>query len=464
MSMKAPFRRDERGASLLVVAFSLLVLLGFAATAVDLAGAWALRRQDQAAADTAAIAGALVAVAKPTATAISDATDEVIRISYETIDPNMTPAQWIAEWTSCVDTDKPAQFTETGISDCISFTSDLNSIRVMTPNIPWQTTFARVLGFDEIDTDAFAEVVTEPANNGGVMPFAMPSGAAASGEVCLKTGSNPNGIPPCDGPVTGNFGFLDYTKFGNPGPTQCVGGNDRLEDNIAVGIDHILGETKVLVPPASPNLDRDACDNADFRAWPYQVTTATGNVLSALDEGLVDGTSNGNPGRLTQSGNVVNVRGHFLDNTPLWDHLNGSGQAMCGLGPTPTHDDLIACILNPANYSGGAWVGGEIFDEDLVDNNRFGWVPLTHEAVIGPGSIDVTIKDYRPVYIQTTLWGCNAMTCDLFFDPGEPFGSGPSNLKVEAVTAIAIPYDSLPESIKLAAPGTLGQIRHLLSR
>jgi Flp pilus assembly protein TadG len=462
MSMIRSFHRDERGTTLIVFAFTLLVLLGFAAIAVDAAGAFALRRQDQSAADTAAIAGAIDAVQKPQATAIADATTEVIRITYETVDPDMTAAEWAVEWTNCVDADKPAQFTETGTSDCVSFTSNMRSIRVVTPNIPWKTTFARVLGVDEVETGAFAEVVTAPVNNGGVMPFAMPSGAAGSGEVCLKSGANPNGVSPCDGPVTGNFGFLDYTKFGDPGPTVCVGGNDRLEDNIAIGIDHELGETGAPVPP--PLLDRDVCTSGDHGLWPYQVTTETGNVVSALHDGLIDGTSNGYPGRLTQSPYPrVDVRGRLLDNTPLSTYLNGAGQGMCGAGPI-THDNLVACIWTPANFDASGWKAGEIFKESILDNPRFGWVPLVHEAVLGPGAIDVTIKDYRPVYIQTTLWKCNAMDCDLYFDPGEPFGPGPANIKVEAVTAIAIPENALPEAIRQVAPGTLGQIQHLLTR
>jgi hypothetical protein len=56
------------------------------------------------------------------------------------------------------------------------------------------------------------------------------------------------------------------------------------------------------------------------------------------------------------------------------------------------------------------------------------------------------------------------MTCDLFFDPGEPFAPGPANIKVEAVTAIAIPENALPKAIRQVAPGTLGQIQHLLTR
>jgi hypothetical protein len=453
-------RDDQQGSSLVVVVVSLVVLLGFAAIAVDGAAAWALRRQDQSAADTGAVAGAIFTAGKSKATAIADATTEVIRITYNTVDPDMTQAQWAAEWAACADAAKPAIFTETGTSDCISFTSNLDTIRVLTPDIPWESTFAQIIGFDEIDTNAFAEVETELADNGGVLPFAMPGAAGADGEVCLKTGANPKNGAPCDGPDTGNFGFLDFTVFGDPGagiPKVCVGGNSRLENNIAAGIDHPLGVAPSF--PAPSHTDRDACNEGNINAAPWNVRTKTGNVAQALDDGLVDVTGTGTPGRLTNSSTTINVRGHDLDNKPLWDYLNGAGTTLCGA--VSDHDAMVACLHSSYNPA----VHGTIFLESLNESPRFGWVPLIHENTLGPGGTTVTIKEFRPVFIQTTLWGCNAAGCDLEWDPGEaPPTPGPNNKRVEAATAIQIPLGALPESLREVAPGTPGQVDYLLSR
>lgn len=452
--------RSERGTTLVVVVMCLVVLLGFTAIAVDAAAAWALRRQDQSAADTSALAAALFTAGKDKATAIADATDEVIRITYDTVDPDTTLGEWRAEWVACVDTAKPAIFTISGVSDCISFSANLNKIRVQTPDIPWKTSFARVIGFDEVQTSAAAEVDTELTEGGGVLPFAMPSSAAGTGEICLKSGSNPKTVSPCDGPDEGNFGFLDYTVFGDPEAgvsSICNGGNSRLENNIALGIDHPLGETPT--PPATTYTDRDACTDGNFNAQPYQVDTETGNISHALDDGLVDVTGTGVPGRLRNTANPINVRGHQVDNTPLWSYLTSDGLAYCGT--VTTHDDLIVCLDN-YRASGSATV---LFTQDLGNSPRFGWVPLLHESTLGPGTSTVAIADFQPVYVQTTFWGCNAASCDLEWDPGEaPPGPGPNNIRVEAATAVEIPETALPEELRDVSPGTSGQTQYLLSR
>ena len=44
--------RDEDGATVIILALLLVVLMGFAAIAVDAAAAWALKRRDQSGADT----------------------------------------------------------------------------------------------------------------------------------------------------------------------------------------------------------------------------------------------------------------------------------------------------------------------------------------------------------------------------------------------------------------------------
>lgn len=72
----------------------------------------------------------------------------------------MTPDMTRAEWAACTDADKPVAYTETLGSDCISFTDNLSRIRVRTTVVPWNTTFAEVIGFDTIGTSAFAEVNT----------------------------------------------------------------------------------------------------------------------------------------------------------------------------------------------------------------------------------------------------------------------------------------------------------------
>lgn len=468
MSVKR-IAREEDGTTAVLLVMVLVVLMGFAAIAIDGAAAWALRRQDQSGADTGAIAGALFTAGRTKAQAMQDAEDEIIRITYSTMTPDLTADEWAAAWVTCTDASKPAEFTETLGSACISFTDNLSKVRVQTPVIPWVTTFASVIGFDTIDTSASAEVDTVLATNGGVLPFGMPGVAQNDTEICLKTGANPKNTAPCDGPDTGNFGFLDFTQFGNDalGTAKICqgGGGDRLERNIAQGIDHPLGVWATPLPADSHN-DTDACNSGgNINARPYQVKTNTGNVAQALDDGFADGTD-GLDGKLARGSNLIDVRGQLLDDTPLWDYLNANGLLVCGV--ISNHDDLVTCLEDPSHYNivglGREWKDGEIFTASIIDAPRFGWVPLFHEPTLGDGSTTLTIETFRPIYIQTTFWGCNATGCDLEWDPGEPFSPGAHNIRIEASTAFSIPRAALPAEVQAVAPGTDGQVSYLLSQ
>ncbi len=456
---------EEDGTTAILLAMVLVVLMGFAAIAIDGAAAWALRRQDQSGADTGAIAGALFTADRTKAQAMQDAEDEIIRITYSTLTPDMTAAEWAAEWVACTDPAKPAEFTETLGSDCISFTDNLRKVRVQTPVIPWITTFARVIGFDRIDTSASAEVNAEMAPSGGVLPFGMPGDASETTQICLKTGPNPSGIPPCDGPDTGNFAFLNFTQFGDPPaiPSDCNPDTGTLTESIAFGIDHPLGvwppsPADPVVLPAPPHEDRVACDDGNFNSRPYQVFTNTGNVAQALDDGFA-GDGAGLDGKLGTGPNRIDVRGKNLDDTPLWDLLTPAGQSFCG--PIATHDEMVTCL---GGYDDS---DGELFSDLIIEAPRWGWVPLFHEATLGNGTTSLTIKEFRAVYIQTTFMSCDATSCEVEWDPGEPAthpGPGKTNIKIEAATAIQLPRASLPEIARLSEPGSDTQVDYLLSR
>ena len=453
---------EEEGTVLVLMTLMLVVLMGFAAIAIDGAAAWALKRQDQSGADTSAIAGAMHTAGRSKTDAMSDAEAEIIRITYSTMTPDMTSDEWAAEWAACIDGEKPSAFTETHSSDCISFTDNLSRIRVRTPIIPWHTTFGKVLGFDRIDTDAVAEVSTALTANGGVLPFGMPGGTQTATEVCLKTGANPKNISPCDGPDGGNFGFLDFTHYGNDElgtSTLCHGGGtDTIERNIAVGIDHNLGTS--TDPYATPHTELAGCQDGNVNYLPYHVDTETGNMAQVLDDGFVDGTD-GLDGRLARGSNRVSVRGNMLDDTPLWDYLNDAGRTLCGW-PIADHDTFDTCLAD--NLSAGVWSGGEIFTTDILRAPRFGWVPLLLEPSLGAGTTTVTIAGFMPIYIQTTFWGCNATGCDLEWDPGQAVSPGPNNKKIEASTAVNIPIGALPQAIRDIAPGNGTQVTYLLSK
>jgi len=451
-------RQDDEGTSLVLFMILLLVLLGFAAIAIDGAAAWSQRRQNQSAADTAALAGGIFIGQEQTPVAIASATSEVIRISYETIDPDVSFADWSTAWANCTDPNRPAEFTLTGTSQCVSFTGNLRKIRVNMPRINVETTFGRVLGRDFIGTGAVAEAGTKASFDGGVLPFGLPWSVADSTEVCLKTGSNPQSVAPCDGPDEGNFGFLDITTFGPP--SKCSGQTaERLARNIMEGADHFLDIAATDSEP--PLIDIDVCTDGDFAVEPYTVTTETGNMTGVLHEGLITGDpSDGIPGRLTVGSNTIDIDGNDVDNTPLAGFLNDDGLALCALYPA-TKAGIIDCLEDEWDDT-----MDPIFKKEISTSPRFAWVPLFWEDDLGTGSTDRTIREFRPVYLQTTLWKCTSNSCKYVHDPGETMGGsgggGGGSTEIEALSGIQLPPLSLHEDIREAQPGTDGDKEFVL--
>ena len=82
----------------------------------------------------------------------------------------------------------------------------------------------------------------------------------------------------------------------------------------------------------------------------------------------------------------------------------------------------------------------------------------------------LTIKEFLPVYIQTTFWDCNPSNpnvCDLIWDPDEATEVellGDNGARIEAMTALIIPFEALPQQTQQFQPGSGGQIRYLLSK
>lgn len=439
-SRRDPERAADRGATMVLAAASMVLLLLFGAFAVDLGAAWSQRRQNQGAVDSGGVAGALMTRGHTQAAAIAAADTEIVRITYNSIDPDLTVAEWGAAWASCTDPDKGAEFTITGSSDCISYSSNLQRIRVKTPLIDTETSFASIIGVDTLQTDAAVEVLIGLSGGGAILPFGLPGGAGGQVEICLKTGANPKDVAPCDGPETGNFQFLDMSEYGNEtllSTTLCSGDSTgRIGRNIARGVDHPLLEAPGEFAPF--RTDEDGCFSGNFNYGPYSLRTQTGNVYPALDMGFIEGVD-GYPGRLTLSSDTITVAGKTFDDKPLWEYLNGAGQAFCGT--ITNHDEMNTCL---ADMSGDT----VYFLDSLGDSARFAWVPLFYGTTLGMGDTTLNIYEFRPVYIQTTLWQCQASACDASHDPGEGItGTIQSQDSLIAVSALQLPRGNLPLTI-----------------
>jgi hypothetical protein len=478
--------RDERGLAIVFCALAIVVVMIFVAYAVDLGALSNERRQDQTAADSGALAGVGL---------LSGGTDaaaqKVIDITYRNLDTTMPLADWTSLWATCSDPDRnsteyPVVSTE---SPCISFNSYLTRIRVRIPNVTVDASFSRAAGVDHLLSTAAAEAELIFGFSGGILPFGLPNGSGGQTEICLKSGPSsqaPN-QPPCDGPATGNFGSLDIAWYGNPlmgTPTQCNGNtNGRLAGNMALGVDHPLDEWRGPDedPPESSEVIRD--DNAlcpDQGARPNQIMGQTG-IGANLDAGMVSATSvDGRtvPGRLTRSPfatRVVRTGTQPLDDKPLWEFIDPT--LTSGIPPSCVRSGISSktqmrtCLADYAAGVGCATVPCSVplFTADtdgdatngVVDiqrSPRFAFVPQLWDDQWGTGSGNYAIKRFRPVFVQTTYFGCNAQRCSASHDPGEA-GTGipvATNKQLEGLTALLLLNQMFPAAVIDLGPGHTG--------
>ena len=476
-------RDDERGAALVLLTLVLVLLMVFAAFGVDYAQALSQRRLNQGAVDTALLSGAQDTAGQLQPAAVAAAQAEVIRATYQSLGLDMTPAEWDAEWAACTDPTKPPEYTVTGTSDCVSFTSNLQRIRARLPIIPVETGFGRVVGRDEIDTSAFAVVRIGFAGSGNILPFGLPPAAAGDSEVCLRQGPAPIPAPPCDGPDTGNFGYLDITAYGNeeaPFNTTTNCSSVIVAENISRGVDHAI-----VVFDGVTRVDRDGCTSGNFNYRPNTLETKPG-VGNELHDGFIKGT---NPptsvaGRLTKTPyGTHNWAGNSVDDKPLWEFIgptltSPSIPSVCErssfasgtptvdydgdgtLDPPDSHQHMVACV-DAYKAAPGMYVplfttdsDGNPADEffDLQRSPRWAYVPEMGAGFAPGNSGQYPIVDFRPVFVQTFYAGCNAGSCGEW-NPGE--GSTiPGNQKADAVTSLLLPRDMLPQIVNDTGPNS----------
>lgn len=463
----------EQGSILPIVALLFIVLLGFAAFTVDLGAAWAERRQDQTAADAAAMAAGLAYLSEA-APSSADTINTVMDYAAR----NLPDPPTEAEWQSCVDNDKPDEFyiplddggdpndasAPANTYDCISMRQVSGSptlIRVRIPNRDVPTAFARVIGIDSIAITAAAIAELQYQDLADVLPFSLP--AVPNPEECLgvpPNGHNDGDVAPCsDGSDSGNFGLIDSPWFGDEEGETCFDGDYELrtERNIAVGLDHVV---QIWPHDDLPTTDDDLkgypegldnCDSALTSDPPYILLTQTGTE-SGNREAFSDGMIGDGPyylddptadppnvpelGRLRQDGGL-NVdlsdrllfddpnREGYLDNVGLWEYLVPGGYGDDCVFP----DDMVgrARTEQMLKCADGTDDGDDIpvFDLDLTESPRFAIVPvLSYTAGLISGSSGYGILELRPVYIQATWYACTNYGTICLFHPDDFVNEG----------------------------------------
>jgi hypothetical protein len=468
----------ERGAVMVAFVILLVVVIGIAGLVVDIGFGSQKRRQVQNAADAAVLAAAqsLPSTTGSVSTAQGYASTNLPGGNFA--------------WSTCSDANHLAVVS--AVSQCISFDSSFTQVRVKMPRQTLSTGLAKVLGFNSLSTGAIAQARVVGAGMGSVLPFGLYSGFS-SGLTCLKTASGGLSQAPCTDPVTGNFNLLDITQYGNTtlkSPTRC--GNsfqaDRMVDNIAIGVDHVLAIWQ------GPNDIVDACGVPG----PDTVPPRTGNDQSAFDTGMLhartgtNDTSDSGPGRLARTAYPkATAAGVAIDNKPLWEFVP-TGLPTTGpdavptscrretfdatLAGTPTAQQQLAmqaalqtCFTDYAdgNYSGAVFSAntnpfGKEVPVDLYDiqlSGRFAYVPQFAES--GPpngNSGDLRIASFRPIYIQELYAGCNSNSCSVQFEPG-PWNTGSlgnTNDQARAITGWVFDPTMLPLKLR-NGPTVVGQ-------
>jgi hypothetical protein len=189
----------------------------------------------------------------------------------------------------------------------------------------------------------------------------MPASAGGGdGYECIKSGSGGTSVEPCGGAESGNFGYVDFSMFGNTEtstPLDCGNGaqRQRSANNMAVGVDHDL--SMITGPPYQGivTADQPACDADPQTPKPNAMQTQTGNTVSqSLAPGIAFGTgfSDGGPGRLARTNPLLfdgagvtrSVGGTQLDDNPLWEFIPTSFPAGTSV-PTSCQKTVFTEVL-----------------------------------------------------------------------------------------------------------------------
>ncbi len=485
------------------LALVLLVLMIFAAFAVDLGTVYNERRIDQNSADAATTSGAIQFLKTQT---LQGAVDEAVA----KVDTNLGRAISQTTWEAVCD--DPAPLTRTAealglmpATECISFSAGFDRLRVWLPDQVVATTFGRVVGINQFTSTAFAEVSLSP-NGGGALPFVVLSQSGVGDQICLRTDGTGGGEPP-DQPAIAPYqpSFqLDpcnkdsfITQSGARGTIKpwlyasCSqgSGNQTIVDAIIAGVDHPLGTFDpeiVHAPGASANaVDSTPAariDGANSCApFPNSVEVDTGLtaqllICAILENPCNSGSSatNGRAGRLYSTSNQSQFADLNIDDQALWDFFVGSLPTSAPSSCTAAKSSatafytrraaLMDCLQN--------WTTGVLFTDDVGSAPRLGFVPQIAERCLyddqaalpqncsSPALKNAHINGFSPVYLDG-VYVDKGGTCDTtnpatpssdsqgwaIHYPGKDLDCAPGESKIHRISGVVVPCGSLPLTV-----------------
>ena len=338
--MSDALKRDDRGATALVIAGSMVLIMGILAVAIDVGFGQAERRIDQTGADAAALAGSLELVISDEPDGLVAALDRV----YEIVDTNLGRTVDYALWAGCSDANALFYTTLSDLgasngSNCVSLSEDFNSFRVRIPDQVLDTYFAPVIGSNSVSVNAAAEAERNAEfGGGGNVPFFVQNGTPVGELLCIKADTNTQPEESCGDPDSGNFGDFEAYFYGPVGgdlSTICNEGQTPkpLARAIALGIDHELSRFAPF-PGGTERLNGGWCPEIPGPLLPNTIQPGSGYSAADVTNGLVKGESwpgsQSFPGRLRRDDSAVTAQdlgsasifGFDIDNRPLWDYID----------------------------------------------------------------------------------------------------------------------------------------------
>jgi Flp pilus assembly protein TadG len=183
--------RDEAGQALVLVALSMIVLIGFVGLAIDVGSAYFTQRELQKAADAAALAGAQELPNSATATAVAR--------QYGAADGDKNEATLVKDATMAVST---RCVTSLG---CVPSRGVTTNVIAVTETAQVPTLFAKLLGFDSFTVHAKAtacspcsakplDIMVVLDRTGSMCQLSLPNGTIQQDPACTDLGYAKDGV------------------------------------------------------------------------------------------------------------------------------------------------------------------------------------------------------------------------------------------------------------------------------
>jgi Putative Flp pilus-assembly TadE/G-like len=438
---------NDRGVTLLIVAASLVAMLGMCAVSVDLVAGYLARVQSQRAADAAALAGAKAfAGGCTTSGCTAGSATEVLATQNAIAVAAQNPVMGLAPASTTVSTtfDYSHDILASGGSGEPQIT--VTVYRDSTHNDAMPTFFAKIFGINYMNISASA--TAEAFNPGGtgtnvgvgcVKPFLVPNcdpnfpaqaGTAEANPNCqcgAGNGGVSNGVLNGDCPVGTPAGYdMSYYVYPNTGiavhPLDCQWDSTNFECNSNsgdVGAPWVLHDNAVpsqwytiAFTSQSGMLYSQYIRECAPRSVACQGTlnTLNGKKVGPTDAGvdcLIHSCGSGGCSGTCPATGVVNNLPDGLNNGQ--DYMcapyalpGAAAQSSCPTSTPTSPFTVVAGTNNPYGYT-----AGQTFDSTNGGSDSLANVVLYDGAPLSPGGSTVTIQGYMSLFFQDALHSAN---------------------------------------------------------